>query len=80
VAAPTYGGVGSVLINAAIQLSQAEGFRGRIGLHSLSQAATFYRDRCGMTDFGPDSTHHDLTYFEMDESQAAAFINEKNTK
>lgn len=69
-------GVGTVLIAAAIQLSVDEGNRGRIGLHSLPQADTFYRDKCGMTDLGPDSTYnpHPLRYFEMTEAQAKAFI------
>ena len=70
------GGVGTVLIAAAIQLSIDEGNHGRIGLHSLPQADTFYRDKCGMTDLGPDPAYnpHPLRYFEMTEAQAAAFI------
>lgn len=69
-------GVGTVLIAAAIQLSVEEGNHGRIGLHSLPQADTFYRDQCGMTDLGPDVSYHPhpLRYFEMTEAQAMAFI------
>lgn len=69
-------GVGTVLIAAAIQLSVDEGNRGRIGLHSLPQADAFYRDKCSMTDLGPDSTYnpHPPRYFEMTEAQAKAFI------
>jgi len=72
-----YKGVGTVLLAAAIQLSIDEGNHGRIGLHSLPQADTFYRDKCGMTDLGPDASYSPkmpLRYFEMTETQAAAFI------
>ena len=74
---PEYRGVGTVLIAAAIQLSTDEGNHGRIGLHALPQADTFYRDVCGMTDLGPDTSYspqHPLRYFEMTESQSAAFM------
>jgi hypothetical protein len=74
---PQYRGVGSVLIAAAIQLSIDEGNHGRIGLHALPQADTFYRDVCRMTDLGPDASYsaqHPLRYFEMTESQSAAFM------
>jgi hypothetical protein len=73
-----FSGAGTVLIAAAIQLSIDEGNHGRIGLHSLPQADTFYRDKCGMTDLGPDVSYnpHPLRYFEMTEVQAAAFIQE----
>lgn len=50
------------------------GFGGRIGLHSLPQAETFYRD--WMTDFGRDPQHQGLRYFEMSESQPQAFLRE----
>ena len=71
-------GVGTVLIAAAIQLSIDEGNHGRIGLHSLPQADAFYRNKCGMTDLGPDASYHPypLRYFEMTEAQARAFMNQ----
>lgn len=71
---PRFRGVGSVLIGAAITLSEALGFRGRIGLHSLPQADGFYEKTCGMTDLGADSGYQDLRYFEMTPDQARAFI------
>lgn len=71
---PVYRGVGSILIRAAIALSQAEEFKGRIGLHSLPQANGFYANTCGMTDLGVDADHHELRYFEMTPEQADAFI------
>ncbi|MEA1952711.1 MAG: GNAT family N-acetyltransferase [Planctomycetota bacterium] len=72
-------GVGMAMIESAIQLSIDESNHGRIGLHALPQADTFYREKCGMTDLGPDvsySPQHPLRYFEMTESQAAALIRE----
>jgi GNAT superfamily N-acetyltransferase len=71
---PRYRGVGTVLIAAAIELSKSEGFKGRIGLHSLPQANGFYANTCGMTDLGPDARYQDLRYFELTPEQAEAFI------
>jgi len=71
---PRYGLVGRVLIATAVQLSLEEGFRGRIGLHSLPQAETFYATNCGMTDLGKDTKKEGLRYFEMTPAQAAAFL------
>jgi len=61
------------MVRVAVELSRAEGFRGRIGLHSLRQATKFYETVCGMTGLGPDGSYHDLPYFEMSEEQAQAF-------
>jgi hypothetical protein len=69
-----YRGVGTALLVAAIAFSRDEGFNGRIGLHSLPQADGFYRDRCGMTDLGPDTAYQNLRYFEMMPDQATAFL------
>ena len=77
---PRFVGVGSVMIRVAVELSRAEGFRGRIGLHSLPQAERFYRKTCQMTDLGPDTAYYGLTYFEMTETQANAFITEPPRK
>jgi len=75
----SYRGVGTVLIAAAIQRSVDEGYHGRISLHSLPQADTFYRDVCGMTDLGPDSSYSNvpLRYFEMTEDQAKVFMQQR---
>ena len=70
---PTYRGVGSALLAAAVSLSMDEDFKGRIGLHSLHQADEFYV-RKGMTSLGPDPK---LTYFEMDAERARAFLEEE---
>lgn len=69
-----YRGVGSLLILAAVTLSQNEEFHGRIGLHSLPQANDFYANRCGMQDLGPDKNYQNLRYFEMTPADAATFI------
>jgi GNAT superfamily N-acetyltransferase len=66
-------GVGSALIAAAVALSGEEGFKGRLGLHSLPQADAFYR-KIGMTDLGQDPAYHGLRYFEMTVEQARAFL------
>jgi len=73
---PRLRGVGSALLVAASALSAAEGFKGRIGLHSLPRADDFYR-RSGLCDLGPDPAVHDLRYFEMTEAQAQAFLEEE---
>ena len=73
-------GVGTALITAAVALSDQEEFKGRIGLHSLPQADAFYRDRCGMTDLGPDAAYQHLRYFEMTAAQARAFLEEENER
>jgi hypothetical protein len=69
-----YGGVGPQLMRASIALSRALELRGRVGLHALPQAERFYRDDCGMTDLGIDTTCEGLRYFEMTEEQAATFF------
>lgn len=72
-AAPRLRGVGSALITAAVALSDEEGFKGRLGLHSLPQADAFYR-KIGMTDLGQDPAYQNLRYFEMTVEQARAFL------
>ena len=72
---PKYKGVGRLLLLAAINLSVSEGFVGRVGLHSLPQSETWYRDICGMTDLGIDQTYPPgLRYFEMTKSQVETFL------
>lgn len=72
---PRYKGVGRVLIGTAISLSVDLGFAGRIGLHSLPQSESWYRAAGGFTDLGFDSSKK-MHYFEMTESDAAAFVSE----
>lgn len=72
-AEPLFTGVGTMLVFAAIQLSLEQGYGGRIGLHSLPQAETFYQC-CGMTELGIDADYYDLCYFEMTAKQAELFL------
>lgn len=72
-------GCGSIMLRAAIELSRAEGFHGRIGLHSLPQANGFYANQVGMTDLGIDKDYQNLRYFEMTEKQAGEYL-EKGLK
>ncbi|MCR4347721.1 MAG: hypothetical protein NUV55_11050 [Sulfuricaulis sp.] len=69
-----YKGVGQLLLGTAVSYSVAEELNGRIGLHSLPGAETFYRDVLGMTDFGPDSDYQSFCYFEFSETQLATFF------
>ncbi len=48
--------------------------KGRIGLHSLPQANSFYAYVCGMTDLGQDATYENLRYFELEPERARNFI------
>ncbi len=73
VPSPVYSGVGRTLISTAISLSIDEEFKGRIGLHSLLGAETFYTN-IGMTDLGKDEKKNGLRYFEMTEESATAFL------
>lgn len=73
---PRFTGCGSILIRAAIEYSILEGFKGRIGLHSLPQANDFYANKVGMTDMGQDPDYQNLRYFEMTPESAEAFAQE----
>jgi hypothetical protein len=73
VARPRFFGVGTVLLADAIHLSRDLGLGGRVGLHSLPQAETFYT-RCRMTRVGPDSEYYDLPYFEYTEKEATGWL------
>ncbi|MEQ8283556.1 MAG: GNAT family N-acetyltransferase [Parvibaculum sp.] len=73
---PRLRGVGSALVTAAVALSCEEGFKGRLGLHSLPQADDFYR-KIGMADLGQDPASQNLRYFEMTVDQARIFLEEE---
>jgi GNAT superfamily N-acetyltransferase len=76
VASPEYKGVGRVLIATAISLSADLGFNGRIGLHSLEDSESWYRDVAGFTDLGFEEAKK-MQYFEMTEAQVAAFLDDR---
>lgn len=71
---PRFRGVGSVLFREAVRQSTREGFRGRVGLHALSQSEHFYERACGMTRMDPDPKKLGLVYFELPANGAAAFL------
>ena len=73
---PRLKGVGTALLLAAAALSVEEGFKGRIGLHSLPQADDFYT-RMGLIDLGSDPRQQGLRYFEMTEDRARAFLEQE---
>jgi hypothetical protein len=75
VPAPKYGAVGTRLLEAAVRLSLAEGFAGRVGLHALPNPATelFYQRR-GLVGFGPDAEMEDPPYYEFSAGAATAFL------
>jgi len=74
---PKYALVGSVLMAAAIHHSLDLGFRGRLGLHSLPQADSWYVERLGLKDLGLDTEryHGRLKYFEATPEIAAKILN-----
>lgn len=78
-AVPGLRGVGSALVTAVIALSEDEGFKGRLGLHSLPQADDYYR-KIGMTDLGQDPAYQNLRYFEMTSEQARAFFGQEGER
>lgn len=74
---PRFKAIGSILLREAIRASMDEGFRGRIGLHALPGAVTWYRDKLKMKAFGADLDYQGLHYFEFTEEQAKRFTDEK---
>ena len=76
-AAQEYRGVGRLLVGLAINVSLEKKYDGRIGLHSLHGAQSFYRTKCGMTDLGTDAMKEGLNYFEMSETQAQLLLSRK---
>ena len=69
-----FSAVGTLLIRQAIAESVARNFGGRIGLHSLPGADSFYRDALQMRDFGADPNKENLRYFEFEPSVSDALL------
>jgi hypothetical protein len=68
-------GVGSVLFYTAVMQSEQEGFHGRVGLHALPQAESFYAGKiCRMTKIGPDPNKQNLPYYELSRAEAAKHL------
>jgi len=76
---PRYGGVGSRLIRAAVELSIDEGYKGRIGLHSLpgknkGEPEWFYERTCRMQPIEGERDGEGLLYFELTPDKATEFL------
>ncbi len=66
-------GLGTVMLGIAVQLSKQEGWKGRIGLHSLPQSEGFYAKH-RMELIGIDTKKEDLMYCEFTENGADRFL------
>ena len=66
---PRYRRSGEALMRTAVALSRELGWGGRLGLHALPQADSFYA-RLGMIPLGVDEAYESLRYFEMTPEQA----------
>lgn len=71
---PKHKAVGRILFAVAVQLSREEGLQGRVGLHSLPGAASWYLDKLGLVSFGPDSHYKGLEYFELKAEDAVKML------
>jgi hypothetical protein len=71
---PQYSVVGTRLIEAAVQKSIDEGFKGRVALHSLSGSERFYLEVCGMTEVHRDPAKQNLLWCEFTPEQAEKFL------
>lgn len=69
-----FAGLGGLLLDVAISISRELGHEGKIGLHSLKQSETFYRN-CRMTDCGVErfGYNRERRFFEMTPEQARSF-------
>jgi hypothetical protein len=70
---PRFAGIGTILLYIAVNRSLESGLGGRIGLHSLESAVSFYESK-GMLNLGNDPDYEDLPYFEFTGSLALKFI------
>ncbi len=61
---PRFGGAGLALLVECVRLSLEWGLSGRIGLHSLEQAESFYV-RHGLVRIGHDPDYYDLVRYEL---------------
>lgn len=75
---PQFSRVGMVLFMRAIVESYDQGFNGKIGLHALPQAVSWYNE-LGMINMGVDILPYEgLPYFELTSDQANLIINRMN--
>ena len=71
---PEFGAVGTRLVEAAVRQSMAEGFEGRVGLHSLPTSERFYLDGCGMLPGDLDTGKQELLWCEFTPERAERFL------
>ena len=69
-----FGAVGTRLIEAAVRKSLEEGFKGRVGLHSLGTSERFYIEVCGMTPVARDPAKQNLLWCEFTPEQGTRFL------
>ncbi len=69
-----YAAVGTRLMEAAVRLSLDEGFKGRVGLHSLPLSEGFYLRTCGMTPVERDALKGNMLWYEFTPEQAQQFL------
>jgi GNAT superfamily N-acetyltransferase len=72
-----YRGAGVQLMEFAVRWSLSLGYDGRVGLHALKRAESFYEGRCQMQRLGADAGYHNLCYFELTEANAKTFLRSK---
>ena len=70
---PLYGLIGIRLMEATIRLSEAEEFRGRVGLLALPQAEKFYEEKVGMV-LVKGAGSQNMEYYELTQKAAKAFL------
>lgn len=71
---PRFSGVGTRLVEAAVRLSQDEGFKGRVGLHSLPASERFYLSGCSMKGVERNLNKQGLLWCEFTPEQAERFL------
>lgn len=72
---PELQGLGSLLMRVAVGLSLDLGHDGRLGLHSKPRVETFYRDKLGLRDLGPDLVDDgEWVYFEATPEMARRLL------
>lgn len=73
---PRFSGVGTVMMAAAVQMSIEAEFKGRIGLHALPRAESFYECH-GLVSQGIDREKENLKYYELSADEATRFLSRR---
>lgn len=73
---PRFSGVGTVMMAAAIQMSIEAEFKGRVGLHALPRAESFYECH-GLLSLGIDNEKENLKYYELGVQGATEFLSRR---